>query len=298
MRAWTAVPALFLCLCAPAGAARADLYQWVDATGRVHFTDDPTRVPRDQRVAAKREQPVDSDSRSWNTVEIAPPSSLPSYASPANASSSKTGRKHVLAVQRAASEIRLTVTLDDRADAVFIADTGASLNTIPSGVAERLGLEFDAETPTISLVGVGGRAMKAPLVRLDSVRVGSAVVRDVEFAVLDTMSTGLLGMPFFNHFKVEIDPTRGTLTLTEVDLDAIEGIYGGMDEASWRQRYAQIRRQQEAIADLRENIPSEFETIAESRLMALEEEEARLERQLDRLDEQAGRAGVPGNWRE
>ena len=69
-------------------------------------------------------------------------------------------------------------------------------------------------------------------------RIGTVYVENVEMAVLDTMSSGLLGMPFFNHFQVNIDPAQGELRLTEIDLEKVDGVYGGMGEDAWRQRFA------------------------------------------------------------
>ena len=292
--------ALVLCLCGfVAAGARAELYQWTDEHGQVHVTDDASQVPKGQSVTvepqrtrrsgaqneAKRETAPEVHSKAL-ALETAPPETLP-----------KPGRTHVLHFERAGQEIGLEVTIGDRVVCNFKADTGASLNTLPRWAADELGIEIDADTPTISLVGVSGKPMRVPVVTVPSVRVGTVYVENVEMAVLDTMNSGLLGMPFFNRFQAQIDPMKGELRLTEVDLSAVEGVYGGMGEDSWRQRFRQLHYRLAEIRKAREAVPPESETAAQSFLERLDSEEARVQSQLDELDERAHAAGVPAAWR-
>ena len=179
----------------------------------------------------------------------------------------------------------------------FKVDTGASLNTIPAWAVKEMGIEIDSDTPTISLVGISGKPARVPLVIIPSVRIGSVYVENVEMAVLDTMSSGLLGMPFFNHFQVNIDPAQGELRLTEIDLDKVDGIYGGMGEDAWRQRFGQLHHRLALIRKARDAVPDESATVAELYLQRLDEEEAKVQGQLDALEDRAQAAGVPPSWR-
>lgn len=286
--------ALVLCLCGSLAAteARAQLYQWTDEHGQVHVTDDASQVPRGQSVTVepqrthKREAPQPPAAIPVKTLalETAPPRV-------------QAPRTHLLHFERAGQEISLEVTVGDRVVVDFKADTGASLNTLPRWAAEEMGLEIDADTPTISLVGVSGQPMRVPVVTVPSVRVGTVYVENVEMAVLDTMRSGLLGMPFFNRFQVQIDPMKGELRLTEVDLAQQEGVYGGMGEDAWRQRFRQLHYRLAEIRKARESVPPEGETAAQSFLERLDREETRVQRQLDELDERAHQAGVPAAWR-
>src|SRR5262249_50770372 len=115
----------------------------------------------------------------------------------------------ILRYQRAGQEISLDATLDDPGRRGLKDDTGAPINTIPLWAVKELGIDIDKDTPTISVVGISGKPARVPLVMVPSVRIGSVYVENVEMAVLDTMGTGLLGMPFFNHFQVHIDPAEG-----------------------------------------------------------------------------------------
>jgi hypothetical protein len=116
-------------------------------------------------------------------------------------------------------------------------------------------------------------------------------------AVLDTMTSGLLGMPFFNGFKVAIDPAEGELRLTELKQGSVEGVYGGVGAEVWRQRFAQLNEQIAALQKARDSIPSEAETSRHGYIQRLEREEARLQRQLDELEDRAQAAGVPTRLR-
>jgi hypothetical protein len=159
---------------------------------------------------------------------------------------------------------------------------------------QQLGIEVSRDAPVIGMAGVSGPPMRAPLVEIESVRVGTAVVENLEMAVIDTLDTGLLGMPFFNHFKTQIDPAQGVMTLEELAPGSIEGAYGGYDESMWRRKYAQIRREQERLDALLEQVPSSYTTIIEK----LEAERDYWDRQLEQLEDRAQRAGVPHAWRD
>jgi len=281
-----------------AAPARGELYQWVDEAGRLHVTDDLSSVPERHRPGARWEASEDfrrATSR-WNTVDIAPPTSMrmPAAGHRGASSASKTGSTHVLRVQKAGREIRVGALLNDRVVAPCIVDTGATLNTLPRAYVERLGIHIDEDTPRTILSGVGGRPFEAPLVRIRSIRIGTAVVRNVEVAVLDTMPVGLLGTPFVNHFRVSLDPTQGTLTLQEIDLEAIEGIHGGYDEGTWRAKFGQVRYRLEQIRERRADTPREL--IANHAEM--DAEEAYWRKRLEELEIEATRAGVPRSWRE
>jgi hypothetical protein len=226
----------------------------------------------------------------------APPRTVLSVAPPPGRSP-ELARVHVLHFQQAGQDISLNVLLGERATCDFKVDTGASVNTVPRRVVEELGIEIKRDTPRISLVGISGKPALVPLVVIPSVRVGTVYVENVEMAVLDTMSSGLLGLPFFNRFKVQIDPANGELRLTEVDLEKVDGIYGGMGEAAWRGRFQELQARLAAIRKAREQVPEESETMAQNYLDKLDREEARAQAELDELEDRAQEAGVPANWR-
>lgn len=287
------VAVLLPALCLTAAPARGELYRWVDAQGRIHITDDLSEVPPRQRAAAEAaarrsaERPRSASSADPSPVHRTPP------AAPARPAAGGE-RRHVLHVERAGMEMRVTAELDNGARVPFIVDTGAQLNTIPEWALAELDLEIDEDTPRTVVAGISGRQMLVPVITVGSVRIGTAEVDDVELAVLPTGRHGLLGMPYFNHFKIETDPTRGTLTLVEVDLDSVEGVYGGRNESAWRSKFQLIHYMIERVRSYREGLRPELEGLSEE----LDRIEGYWQAQLDDLELEASRAGVPRAWRE
>jgi aspartyl protease family protein len=84
----------------------------------------------------------------------------------------------------------------------FLVDTGATTVAISRPDAERLGIDYERGTPTISETANGlGRGWR---VTLDSVTVGGTTVHNVQADVTDSsMSVALLGMTFLNHFDMQ-----------------------------------------------------------------------------------------------
>ena len=292
-------PLLVLALAAPAPAS-SEVYTWTDERGRVHMTDDLSRVPEaHRREAAQARRRAITAPREWNAVGPGKASG----AEPSSAAGTRVQEKedkarvHVLGVERAGAEMRVTAELDGGTRAPFIVDTGAMLNTMPAWVAEEMGFAFDEDTPSTVVRGISGKPMMVPIVTVGSVRIGGAQVDDVDFAVLATQRRGLLGMPFFNHFKVSTDPTRGTLTLEEIDLDGVEGVYGGQNEQAWRRDFRFLNHMLEQVEQYREGLPTGIAGY-EDAFEKLDQMERYWEAQLEALELKASRAGVPRAWRE
>jgi clan AA aspartic protease (TIGR02281 family) len=299
MRTFAMAAVVCLAGCLFAASPRAELYQWTDEHGQIHVTDDGAKVPVGRPVTL---EPTRTRSRAATQEQAAQPRSSARTA-PTNSltlgkpTRNEPGKVHVLHFARAGNEISLDVTLEDRVACNFKADTGASLNTMPRWAAKELGVQIDEDTPTISVVGVSGEAMRVPVVTIASIRIGTLYVENVELAVLDTMNSGLLGMPFFNRFTVAINPAEGELRLTEIDLDSVEGVYGGVGQDTWRQRFRQLHQQLAAIQKARDSVPPELETASQSYFEHLDDEEEKVQGQLDQLEDRAQAAGVPPSWR-
>ena len=288
----TRAAALLPVICLLALPLHAEVYTWTDEQGRVHMTDDLSKVPaQHRRRAEEARRDTVEDPEGWNAVTPAAAGSRPSPAAIQKRSASKP-KKHVLGVSVAGREMRVTADLDGTY-VPFIVDTGAMSCTIPMWAVREMGIEFDDDTPRIMVRGISGKAMMVPVITVGTVRVGSAEVEDVEMAVLDTQSTGLLGMTFFNHFKVTTDPARGLLTLEEIDLNSIAGVYGGLGERAWRSKFAYLNWMLASIDGYRDRAESypEFEE-------RLDQMQDYWEGQLDTLELKASRAGVPRAWRE
>jgi clan AA aspartic protease (TIGR02281 family) len=178
--------------------AAADIYRWMDARKGVHFTNDLGTVPSAQRPRAQR---VRSEARSAHPTSVR-------YSTVA------TGR-HVVAVDGTGPHLLVSAVLNESLEAPFVIDTGATESTIPRAVVERLGIRIDESTPRVEVVGIENRVIRAPVVTLQRLRVGGAVVDDVPMVVLDSIPEGLLGMAFLQRFHMQLDPGAGTLTLEE-----------------------------------------------------------------------------------
>lgn len=101
----------------------------------------------------------------------------------------------------------------------FVLDTGATLMCLDRRLVERLGVPQDARRTGIS-AGIEGSG-RIQLIRLDSLRVGSARAERLSACVLDLAHTdalgigfeGLLGLNFLREFRVTLDFGREVLLL-------------------------------------------------------------------------------------
>jgi hypothetical protein len=106
------------------------------------------------------------------------------------------------------------------------------------------------------------------------------------------MSEGLLGLSFFNHFKYDVDPVRGMVTLQHNDLAENGVLRGGRSRAQWQQHFGAARAR---IAEAEERLGSGNRA---RRRDAVAEEVAQLQRELGLLESEADDARVPFDWRE
>jgi len=97
-------------------------------------------------------------------------------------------------------------------DIRFLVDTGASDVTLSPADAQRLGFDLDNLNFNRVYQTANGTVMGAPI-RLDEVRLGSIIVRDVRASVNGAdMRNSLLGMSFLNRLS-RYEVSRDQLTL-------------------------------------------------------------------------------------
>ena len=97
----------------------------------------------------------------------------------------------------------------------FIVDTGASMVTIPSIAARKLGITIDASTPVEELVTASG-VVAAHRVSLHSIQIGEWTEFNIPAYVLDLpeqSGMGLLGLNYLNRFRMDLNTRSGVLTL-------------------------------------------------------------------------------------
>ncbi len=127
------------------------------------------------------------------------------------------GGEGVVAISVRGNNILTQGTVNGRRQMTFVVDTGATYTSIPSGVARALGIEPPPSGPTVRLLTASGE-VRAPLLVLETLRLGSAEERDVEAVILDLPGAqggdlGLLGLSFLGRYRVKIEREQGQMIL-------------------------------------------------------------------------------------
>jgi aspartyl protease family protein len=105
------------------------------------------------------------------------------------------------------------VTINGRAQGLFLLDTGASYCVIAPALARELGLP---PTGSFATVHTANGAVRAPVVRLRSLELGDIHAHDVQAIVHDAVGPqldGVIGLNFLNRFRYAVDPQRRLLEL-------------------------------------------------------------------------------------
>jgi clan AA aspartic protease (TIGR02281 family) len=276
-------------------AADAEIYRWVDADGRVHFTQDLSQVPAAQRPAAEAAAATPSHGGRLQTYSNESPARrrlLRRTVQRTGAASGGGQQVYKIRVQKAGNSLGVSARVNDQLSVPFIIDTGASHVVIPRKVADDLGINLEGARTAHYRTANG--TISSALIVLDSVELGGARVEQVPAAVSDTMGVGLLGLSFFNRFQYQVDPARGLVTLTPNGLEEEGLIRGGRSEADWRSQYAGLRDRMQRLEERRERVPSSHGRAHED----MERQRAELERQYRALESEADAARVPFSWRE
>ncbi|MCZ6784986.1 MAG: retroviral-like aspartic protease family protein [Proteobacteria bacterium] len=262
-----------------AASATAEIYQWTDASGKIHYTQDLSQVPAAKRPAARAGAAVRKTSR------------VQTYSTPAAPARARrrrsTGTLHI-PFQRQGTLMRVDVKLNDRVTAPFLVDTGASGVSIPYAVARELGLHIGPDTKRVNVHTANG-VVSQPVVMLDRIEVGDAMVEGLEANVSGSMSIGLLGGTFFNNFVYQVDAAARVITLVPN-----EGVRGGLSASQWADRFHYLHG---LLGDLDRHL-STGQILRKSRVRELEDRREDLVAQLDELELRADRAQVPQKWRQ
>jgi aspartyl protease family protein len=277
----------------PAGAG-AEIYRWTDASGRIHFTEDLSRVPAQHRADAAGRARAPEASRVQTFAGPEPEAPAPPAAYSGSAGAAAEGLPvYRIRVQRAGPSMLVVARVNGSVEVPFLLDTGATDVLLPRSFAEKLGLEVGPETRTKRYATANGM-VEHPVVMLDSVDLAGAVARDVPASIGPEMHFGLLGLSYFNRFNYHIDAAAGLVTLVPNGLEAAGQIRGGRSEAQWRSEFHGLR---DRIARLEGDVARTPESHGREQ-RRLDEERAGLARQLALLDGEADRGRVPAAWRQ
>jgi clan AA aspartic protease (TIGR02281 family) len=125
-------------------------------------------------------------------------------------------RTAAVPITRSGSAILVTGEVEDATDVRFLVDTGSTLTIISTELADELGFDLRGRGPSVRLETANG-PVEAPLVTLESVRLGRALVRNVQAAVYDIQAAdpidGLLGLSFLDQFRFTIDASGRVMHL-------------------------------------------------------------------------------------
>lgn len=126
--------------------------------------------------------------------------------------------KIVIRFNPGGNRIPVTALLNGGNNVDFMVDTGASMVTIPSNVADSLGLEvIEGYHGSSQTVSTAGGAVTATQVMIDSLEVDGWVENNVRALVMDIPGQpgmGLLGLNYLQRFKMDLNNDSGTLLLT------------------------------------------------------------------------------------
>ena len=267
----------------------AEIYEWVDAAGKVHFTQDLGRVPPQHRALSEARANSPADQRRVQTFSGPPPAAVPEVNRQRLNPDDKTTR---IRVSRAGTSMMVQVRLNNSVTAPFLIDTGASDVLVPQAVADQLGIQVGPNTRTKRYSTANG-VITTPVVMLRSVALGDAVVENVPASISPSMKVGLLGLSFFNHFTYNIDAARGIVSLRPNNLAEDGSIRGGRSQAQWTAEYANLRRRIERLDAEKKRTPSSHGR--EHRRLAKVRDQ--LDREQRLLDGEADQARVPMVWR-
>lgn len=190
MQVWWAGFFLLLIALLP-GRALAQMYQWEDEEGTVHYTNELQSVP----------EPFRSRARFVPASPMAPPAVAPT--------------QRVTRISfTPGSPILVNAMINGAGPVTLILDTGADRTVLAPMALWRLGISTD-NAPPAEIKGATGTARGA-LVQVTSVEVGAAKAGPLLIIAHDAhlkQAEGLLGRDFLERFTVTIDANERVVTL-------------------------------------------------------------------------------------
>ena len=173
------------------GQAWAQMYQWEDEQGTVHYTNELQSVP----------EPFRSRARFVPASPMAPPAVAPAQ-----------GITRIPFTP--GSPILVSARINGGGPVTLILDTGADRTMLTPMALWRLGISTD-NAPPAEIKGATGTA-RAALVQVLSVEVGEARAGPLLIIAHDAdlkQAEGLLGRDFLERFTVTIDASERVVTL-------------------------------------------------------------------------------------
>lgn len=181
--------------------ASAQFFRWTDEHGVNHYTEGIDGVPERYRATAT---PL-----TYRNTPAAPPETA--------AASGKPQATGVTTIQYTPGQpIMVDVRLNDSATARLMLDTGADRTLVSPRALVAAGVSLARVVARAQVAGVTGTD-QVDYVIIDSIAVGDARVGRMPIAAYEMPQApgdGLLGRDFLDQFHVQIDSTRGVVTLS------------------------------------------------------------------------------------
>jgi predicted aspartyl protease len=180
-------------------AVDAQIYKWVDDKGVPHFADGIDSVPSQYRSRAT-------------------PLGLKNSPAPApGAGDAKTAASGGTTIRFTPGQrILVDVKINGGTSAQLLLDTGADRTLISPRALQAAGVRLTAPAGTGQIVGATG-SEQISFVLVDSLEVGAAKVERMPVGAhnlpVSDVGDGLLGRDFLDQFNVNIDSSRGVVTL-------------------------------------------------------------------------------------
>lgn len=193
------------------------IYRCYDKEGRQVLTDQPAQLEQCTSLGVTSPSKPNS-----SPLPVAPTPAMPGptegrNVSPEDQSTNLGNRTVHVPLQQVGHLFVATVKLNGEQDARLIVDTGASHSTVSHRLALEIGLYADSTLGTVTMNTVGG-SVQAALVRIKSIRLAEAEVRDSVVVIHDLPDApagveGLLGLSALREFQVTLDPNKKVLSL-------------------------------------------------------------------------------------
>lgn len=183
---------LFLWLLMPVFSASADFFQYTDKQGTLVVVDDEGKIPKAYQNQIKKTR-VDKPERvKYTGVRV------------------ENNRVYV--------PVRLSYG-GKESEAWMLLDTGASVTTISTELADRLGIK-PKDTKTSAARLADGGYIQTFTIRLDNISVGPKKKHNIAVGITPTKGPrlpfdGLLGMNFLGDFKYHLDVNEQMLNWLE-----------------------------------------------------------------------------------
>jgi predicted aspartyl protease len=113
-------------------------------------------------------------------------------------------------IQVISNVVLVAASVNGGGSAIFLVDTGASSTILTPRLLKRLEVVVPADAPRRQLTVMGGEKLDVPFIRIATIAIGDAVVKDQEVGVYEinpnaALPEGVLGGDILHRFRVTLD---------------------------------------------------------------------------------------------